>query len=199
MHSINSIALLLAGALTARAIPSPQIAIPPTNALACPVIESQHQATGQAWQSAGTAHGGEPFTLTEGYSVGTTWQVGADLGINVKDIISLGISSSVSETITQSVNIGVGKTCPPGPWRCGLIVHPGVWQVDGHVEYHVQPSCSEPKQAGKDDEPYSVQIPRVDKAGNPFFDAEVCACKNAEHWADNGAPSIVCLEDCTLS
>ena len=133
--------------------------------------------------------------LTEGssYAVGVTVEVGADLGLDIKKVVSLGLHWSVAVTKTQEETQGVEVSCPKGPWQCSLAIWPGMVKVKGTKTYtdgiKDMVSCSEKT------EDYEVDLPI--KEDNKLAPVRIrpCACPNREHWADPGAPDR-CPSDC---
>ena len=118
----------------------------------------------------------------------TTIQVGADLGLIIDKIITLGLSASISKTTTTSVGESATAPCPPGLWTCGLEIIPSVLHVEGHMR---SVDIFGRTIAGK----YVVEIPRVDNAKNAVIKANPCACHNRVGWDNAGAPPL-CSSDC---
>lgn len=114
-------------------------------------------------------------------------QVGANLGLNVDDIIGAGVSISVAKTTETAIAESAQYECPDGAWTCALKITPSVVHVKGHmIKYSLYSST-------KGD--YEVTIPRTDSNGNAVVKVTVCACKNRKGWADAGAPPL-CPSDC---
>lgn len=126
------------------------------------------------------------------FSYTTTIEVGADLGLEFDKIINAaGISGAVSVSRTVETSDSVQKTCPNGPWQCGFQLTPPVTIVSGQRQAF-DPDCNPGPEA-----PYTVSIPEANDHGLITGGAvDVCVCKNFEHWADKGAPEIICLQDC---
>lgn len=81
-------------------------------------------------------------------------------------------------------------------------ITPGMVSYSGHMHLEAGEGCgttpvdSWSHSNVKDNDPFTMQAPRKDDAGNGFWIAELCACKNMVGWADEGAPVVVCPEDC---
>lgn len=82
-------------------------------------------------------------------------------------------------------------------------ITPGMVAYSGHMHLEdnddgcgTSPVSSWDNSNLEDNDPFTLQAPRKDDAGNGFFIAEICACKNLVGWADNGAPVVVCPQDC---
>ena len=134
-----------------------------------------------------TILGGELNTGSS-FSVGVTVTVGAD--ISISEIVGLGLDASVSKTTTKEVSQGAGGACPTGPWKCALAVYPLFLLVAGQKHFASNSQCYTNGTAPP--EPYKAKFPVEGDSGGVKSRVEVCACKNFEHWADNGAPSIAC-------
>ena len=133
------------------------------------------------------------LTAQTSYSIATTIEVGADLGLSLKDIVSAGVSGSVSITTEKGSTQGVTDTCPQGAWTCALSITPTMVKVKGtQADYD---SCVEPMENKK---PYTVLLPKIGPDGNPFVNVEVCTCKNLPGWADPGHIGRLCPGDCAL-
>ena len=134
------------------------------------------------------------MTDQSSFSVSVEVDVGIDLGLE-KDFAEIagdaGISASVTTGTETGITQGISKNCPDGPWKCALIIWPEVTEVSGmQVQYDLA-TCTD-----LGSEPYQVQYPQKRPDGTYGGSVDVCACKNFAHWADNGAPSIVCPQDC---
>ena len=129
----------------------------------------------------------------QSYSVAVTVEVGIDLGLDLEDIAGeAGISASVSTTTETGTTQGVQKNCPDGPWTCALIIWPSVTQVTG-TQTPLTALCTPEDENAK---PFTVQYPTKGPDGLQGGRVDVCACQNFAHWADDGAPSIPCPQDC---
>ncbi len=144
-----------------------------------PTFDSLHKANADASIAVG---------IQEQYAVAYTIELGADLGLSIDSIISLGLSVSVAKTIETAIAESASYTCPPGGWTCALQVLPSVLDVKGHVT-HVDIFGTV---SGGD---YEVTLPRVDHNGNAVAQVTLCACHNRRSWADPGAPPL-CPQDC---
>ncbi|OTB12262.1 hypothetical protein K445DRAFT_14965 [Daldinia sp. EC12] len=173
----------------------------------CPTVDTVVEALGDPWQAGASGAGGTEIQITKGHTVGTTWTVGIGLDLSVGNIIDASglLSGSVSETVEDTMEEAITVECPEGDWHCGVMVYPGVKRATGHMK-RMGPDDSCP--AGgtksnydgvKDGDLFELMIPRLDEAGNGFFEPTICTCKNPEHWADEGHPEEFCREDCTLT
>ena len=134
------------------------------------------------------------LTLDSTYTVGVSVEVGMDLGLDIDEIISAGVSVSVSNSEETGVSQGAQKGCPDGPWYCALIITPQVAHVTGTYAKWQESSCSDINPS-----PYTVDLPTMASNGLPTGAAvDICACPNFAHWADAGAPSIICPGPCVL-
>ena len=124
------------------------------------------------------------------YTVGVTVEVGGGLSLDLAAIAGLDLSASVSYTTETSSVSGAGKDCPDGDWDCSLIIWPGMLRVSGTKTSYTGIYCTEHK------EPYTVLLPKKGADGTATGRVDVCACKNSKGWADPGAPSITCPQDC---
>lgn len=122
------------------------------------------------------------------FSVEVTVSVGASLGLDFKEIGSVGLEFGASITTAKGNADGVQITCN-GPWTCGLLMIPSVLEVSGE-ETSYTGGC----EATTTTNPYTVQFPRkVGETARASF--KPCACKNKLSWEDEGAPEP-CPEDC---
>lgn len=124
----------------------------------------------------------------EQYAVAYTIQLGGDLGLNIQDILGLGLSASVAMSTETAIASSASYTCPPGGWTCALQVMPSVLDVKGHVTY----TDIFGRTSGGD---YEVSLPRTDHSGDAVAQVTVCSCHNRKGWADPGAPPL-CPQDC---
>ncbi|KAF2488426.1 hypothetical protein BU16DRAFT_532218 [Lophium mytilinum] len=193
-------AFLSTAAVAAPApVPAPQIIYDPV--LFCPIVDSSEEIAGDAWQIGLSVPGGDTISVTESHSVGTTWTVGADLGISAGGL-SGGISASVSETVTDSVGEGTAAKCDEGAWHCSMAIVPSVAHVKGHLhEQDNDESCPVDRisqdDGGEEGKEFEFLIPIKDSSGNGKWTYDVCTCKNTDHWGDVGHPPLFCPEDCT--
>ena len=65
-----------------------------------------------------------PLSLTFDYSVGVTITLGADLGLDLGEVVKAGIGASVGTTTTAGENQAGTEPCPAGPWECALQIIP---------------------------------------------------------------------------
>lgn len=122
------------------------------------------------------------------FSVHLYIQVGADQGLVIADIVSLGLSANIQKTTTTSVEEPATAPCPPGPWICGLEITPSVLHVEGHK---MTEDIFGRSKTGR----HVVKIPRVDNAKNAIIHANPCTCHNRAGRANAGAPPL-CPTDC---
>ena len=111
-------------------------------------------------------------------------------GLSIADIAGLDLSASVSETTTNAVSQGASGPCPAGPWKCALAIFPQLLEVSGEQIPESNPECyggTPPPST-----PYDLTFPVKGDSGGVRSRVEICACNNYAHWADSGAPSIVC-------
>ena len=111
------------------------------------------------------------------YSVGVTIDVGVNIGLNLGEIVSAGLTGSVSTTTTKGTIDGAGDTCPKGGWYCSLDITPTMVKVSGTVT--PRNSCIEG--AAGPVKPYTVTFPKTGSDGNPFINVQMCTCKNLKH------------------
>lgn len=127
--------------------------------------------------------------IQEQYSVGYTVELGADLSLNIDDIIGVGVPASVSKSTETAISESASYTCPDGAWTCALKVLPSVVHVQGHFQHN-------DILTGGSMHNYEVTIPRTDSNGNAVVEVTLCACGNRLAWADPGAPPK-CPQDCS--
>ncbi|KAK1673102.1 hypothetical protein BDP55DRAFT_634338 [Colletotrichum godetiae] len=181
----------------------PQMFIPLNFGYYCPRYENKTEVTGERWQIGLSVPGGEKISVTKTYTVGITWTAGVSFTIGPKDkIMSIGMSFTISESVTSSIAQGVTSDCgdpeAPGPkrWRCSMLIIPSMLRVNGHLsESDDRPNCQrvQSKSGGK----FEFEAPIVDKGGNPKWTYVVCTCTNLKHWADPGHPPTLCIDPCT--
>ena len=121
--------------------------------------------------------------------------MGADLGLNFDDIISAGVSGSVSTTTTKQVSQGATNSCPDGPWHCALAILPDMTEVSGQKQA-ANDACEDDID-GPLPAPYTVRFPTEGTSGSNTADVEICTCQNFKHWADDGHIARLC-NDCPL-
>ena len=88
-----------------------------------------------------------------------------------------------------------GKECPTGPWTCALVFSPNVLHVEGTQTKGASNPCGSSTEGPGS--PYNVDFPKANSDGVYGGGIDVCVCKEFDHWADNGAPSLVCPGPCT--
>ncbi|KAI4193935.1 MAG: hypothetical protein LQ346_003796 [Caloplaca aetnensis] len=156
------------------------------------VITDQHRA--------GT---GCTLATQDSFEAGSSFEVGASLGFGIEQVLSLGLTLSVSSSTSKAYTLtdNTEKGCPKGDWYCGLFIYYDQLQVsgfkipvtmDGFSEEPFGPVCNE-----GEGEPYTINYP-IELAEGELagISIDVCACPNAKGWADNGAPSKVCPGPC---
>lgn len=161
-------------------------------------IISQQEVSGTPTIAAGLVEANQTGTYSEDYSVGTTWEVGVDLGLDVTDIIHLGLSLSVGGSVDHGTTSQVSLTpCPaaaPGDdqWTCGVLITPVMLQVVGTVEEHSSLSGydSETTSSGGQISDFTVQMPVTDVNGNGEFTLDYCSCLGKNGWGSPGAPPL---------
>ena len=129
--------------------------------------------------------------MTDGstYSVGVIVTVGA--GLSLSEIAGLDLSMSVAQVTTKATSQGASVPCPPGPWECALAIYPEFLQVSGKQIPSDENLCYSDSKFPPST-PYTVSFPVEGDSGGVKSRVDVCACQNFPHWADAGAPSIVC-------
>ena len=115
--------------------------------------------------------------------------IGVD--ISISEIVGLGLSATISETTAKTLSQGVSEDCPKGPWKCAIAIYPYLLEVSGYKKSAIDSRCYSHFKVPPSG-PYTVRLPIIGESGGVKSRVEVCACKNFKHWADNGAPSIVC-------
>ncbi|KAL9124614.1 MAG: hypothetical protein Q9217_006067 [Psora testacea] len=73
------------------------------------------------------------LTEESSYTVGTNIEIGADLGLNLGAVLSLGVSASVWTSTETGHAQGGQKQRPAGAWACALVITPNVLTVKGTV------------------------------------------------------------------
>lgn len=163
----------------------------------CAKIDSAEEFSGESWQIGTAVAGGEGLTMSTAHTVGTTWTKGGDIGLSFAKVLGANadFSASVSETITDTITIGSSHDCPPGAWRCSLLITPGMMRFKGHTyKRGTDESC--PGEAYGEEAEFEFESPRKDEGGNPYWTPDVCTCGNLEHWADPGHPALLCKDEC---
>ena len=92
--------------------------------------------------------------------------------------------------------MGAEEECPEGGgFACSFLIYPGYTRVKGHMN---EISSTQNCPGGIHAKPgnWEAEFPRKDKAGNAVWTSEKCTCGNLEHWADEGHPAKLCIEDC---
>lgn len=118
--------------------------------------------------------------------------VGAELGLDIAKIAgSAGISASVTTSEENGQTSSVEKHCPEGPWYCSLAITPAVTVVKG-TRYRVTAAC---KKNPTTEENYEISYPEI-KDNLAGASVDLCTCKNAKHWADDGHYATLCPQDC---
>ncbi|GME64469.1 hypothetical protein G7Y89_g14169 [Neofusicoccum parvum] len=138
-------------------------------------ITSQTQVNGAPWNGGAMVGAGGTLTYSKAHEVGVSVEVGVDLGLDFKEIWSLGLSVSVAYSTSDSVEASAQYTCPTATsgdqMMCSLMVTPHMLQVGGvqtHQTLH---------------HPYQVTYPRLTNDGNLYLDVELCVCGNYKGWA----------------
>ena len=137
---------------------------------------------------------GSELSKEVSYSVAITVELGADLGLNFGDILSAGVSGSVSITTETGSVQGASDTCPLGLWYCSLSITPTMIRVSG-FQTEIDSCRPEIDPVSK---PYTISLPKLGADGSPMLSVELCTCKNAKHWADPGHVGLLCPSDCAL-
>lgn len=143
------------------------------------------------------------ISISEEHTEGLEWTFGSELGINAGQL-SLGGSWSVAESVSDSFGEGAAPDCPPGKWRCSIVVTPSVVHVKGHLKRNAHDlRCKVPTvsswDGGRENDKFEYKIPIKDKAGNAQVSIDLCTCKNRKNWADPGHPGILCPKNCGSS
>ncbi|KAL8846329.1 MAG: hypothetical protein Q9221_008569 [Calogaya cf. arnoldii] len=134
------------------------------------------------------AEGGGQFTEGSNYAVETTVTVGINIGLS--DVVEAGVGASVAITKQHGTSQAATVPCPKGEWQCGMLIFPDIMVVSGQKEPAdgSAPYCDDEDGMG----PYTVELPILGKDGGPQAAVDVCACKNFDHWDDEGAPELKC-------
>ena len=126
------------------------------------------------------------YTVSKSVSIGVT-----PFGQNGKgSVIGTSISVSVSWSTAKGTLDGSGSNCPVSKkgadqWTCALDIIPSVARVSGKQTTNTE---NNHKCDVKEDQDYTVDLPIVNKDGNPNVRTELCACPDQKGWASPGAP-----------
>ncbi|KAH6663198.1 hypothetical protein B0J14DRAFT_662186 [Halenospora varia] len=147
-------------------------------------ITSVENGEGKYFNIGASGKPGSQLTHAESYQVGYTVELGANLGLSIKEIFGLGVSASISKSTSKGSEDSIQIECPaPGDWTCSMVIKPKVVIKHGNQVFQGKRS------------PYTVSFPRVTKENILFFEADICSCPNKIGWASPGAPER-CPEDC---
>ncbi|KAH8680109.1 hypothetical protein BGZ60DRAFT_243359 [Tricladium varicosporioides] len=147
-------------------------------------ITSIENGEGKYFNIGASGKAGSQLSHAESYEVGYTIELGANLGLSIKEIFELGVSAAISKSTSKGSEDGIQVECPaPGDWTCSMVIKPKVVIKHGNQNFQGVRS------------PYTVSFPRVTKENILFFEADICACPNKVGWASPGAPEK-CPEDC---
>lgn len=135
---------------------------------------SPYRPSHRSRNSQDPSHIASTLSQSTSYSVSVTIDEGLNIGLNLRDIVSAGLTSSVSVTTTKGTTDGAGDTCPEGAWYCSLDITPTMVQVSGTVTS--ENSCMEGP-AGPV-QPFTVTFPKTGSDGNPYIDVRMCTCDN---------------------
>lgn len=130
--------------------------------------------------------------------MGSSWTIGAGLGLSFEKII--GGSASLTAEVTHSVEItvsqGVESECPAdGEFSCGLHVYPGMKKVKGHMWLMgAGDTCPMGIKGSEGD--WEMIVPRKDKSNNAVFTTDLCTCGNLEGADGPNHPETLCVEEC---
>lgn len=77
---------------------------------------------------------GAELSYTTGQTIESSFEVGADLGLDFGGIISAGVSVSVTQTAGTSTEVGTTQICPDdldaeSEYTCAIVITPNLWQV----------------------------------------------------------------------
>lgn len=126
------------------------------------------------------------YTVSKSVSVGIT--PSGQTGKN--SVIGLAISVSVSWSTAKGTIDGSGSDCPVADrgadqWACALNIIPSVARVSGkqttNTETHL--ICDV-----KENQDYTVDLPIVNRDGNPNVRTELCSCPDEPGFDSPGAP-----------
>lgn len=146
----------------------------------------------------------------EGYTVGSSWTIGANLGLTPGDLINFGFTGSYSESVSSTINEGDSMECPTGDgalggtsFACGMVATPSMMNITGYstavawisTEDNCPNGFKYPGSAG----PYQLLAPRTDNSGNGVIALSLCTCQNILIADPNGvAPPLPCPTDCAV-
>lgn len=176
----------------AIAVPTPQDVFALPDCSDTYNVTNQYTFEGQFISGDYTVSGGSTLTDGSTYSVGVTVTIGADLSLS--QIAGLDLSATISTTTTKATSQGASVPCPEGPWKCALAIYPEFLQVSGTEIFSGNTECYRNSKVPPSS-PYTVSFPVEGDSGGVKSRVDICACQNFAHWADQGAPSIVC-ESC---
>ncbi|KAL8913513.1 MAG: hypothetical protein Q9171_001701 [Xanthocarpia ochracea] len=138
------------------------------------------------------------------FTAGTSFEVGGSLGLSIGSIVGIGLSVSVAQTESKEYGYVAGseKACPPGNWYCGLVISYEALKVEGEKIPIVKEDEGAAPRGGSichfgPPEPWSILAP-IERGDGELkgLSVDICACPNAQGWADDGAPSKVCPQPC---
>jgi hypothetical protein len=143
-----------------------------------------------------------PCQLQQGYefSVGTSIDVGASLGLDFKEIFNAGVSGSVSYEQSRSTSVSVTVTCPPNV-QCGFLHQDAITVVQGYKR--VYEDCGSRSLAcgsgavnqDLSNDYYSVDMPKLGDNGFPITEIMACACPDSD-MSNKPYGMYVCPENC---
>ena len=135
------------------------------------------------------------LTNEASFTAGASIEVGGELGLGIKEL-SVGVSGSYTTTEESGQADGAQMNCPKGPWYCALVITPAVTIVKG-IKQDIEEVDDDRMCAPKGDpQPWTAFLPQTKDGKLKSSGIDVCACPDYEHWADPGAPSIVCPQPC---
>lgn len=140
------------------------------------------------------------ISITETHTESITWTKGGNLGISAGKL-DLGGSWSVGESVGDSFGEGAAPSCPPGKWRCSIVITPSVVRVKGHLKRNAHDEKCKVHtvsswDGGRENDKFEYLIPIKDQSGNAQVSIDLCTCKNRKEWADPGHPGLLCPKDC---
>ncbi|KAK5163345.1 uncharacterized protein LTR77_010718 [Saxophila tyrrhenica] len=141
---------------------------------------------------------GAQYTYSTTRTIGTTWTVGFDLGIDSSELAtvagSAGFSASFSKTTLVGDSSGVSQSCgstdATGNFTCDLIVAPGCYHMTGTCMTEISSTYSILV-------PFDTTQPQADaEDGQGVWSSQICTCQNCCDWANAAAPPFACPQDC---
>ncbi|KAK0516362.1 hypothetical protein JMJ35_000965 [Cladonia borealis] len=120
------------------------------------------------------------LSISESYSYGVTWGVGASLGITIQEIFDVGISPGVYYTTTATVGETLTVNCPTGGahFVCGMGFSPSMIYITGHITVNSTGEvtgevCNPPTNTE-----YAVEVPQTSggKTPLPVVSSWPCSC-----------------------